>query len=140
MVHLPIDTTVVMSPRLINAVRTTNNFSPAERLFLAKALLDSLVATTAEKVAATPMEPDEHLPTLADVVAQIKATPPNPDQIQRATKTVDEVLASWVESPAEEPGLTTEEWEENWWTIRQTMKQRDERPDLLTDQVGDDHG
>lgn len=76
---------------------------------------------------------------LAQVVAQIKATPPNPSQIQRATKTVDEVLATWEESPTAEPRLTLEEWEQNWWAIRQEIQQRDQQPDSFTDQFADDY-
>ncbi|MFZ4663008.1 MAG: hypothetical protein ACOYNY_38745 [Caldilineaceae bacterium] len=140
MVHLPIDTTVAMSPQFVQAVRTTNRLSPAERLFLAKTLLDTLVADEIQTVAAPFVGRDDQLPTLAEVVVQIKATPPNPNQIQRATKTVDEVLAAWEESPVEEPYLTTEEWEQNWWTIRQEMQQRDQQPDPSPHQTVDDHG
>ena len=140
MVHLPLDTTVAMSPQLVQVVRTTNTLSPAERLFLAKTLLDTLVAADIQPVTALPTESDDPSPTLAEVVAQIKATPPNPSQIQRATKTVDEVLAGWEESPTAEPPLTTAEWEQNWWAIRQEMQQRDQQPKLLLDQLADDHG
>ncbi len=138
--HLLIDTTTAMSPQLVQAVRTTNELSPAEQLFLAKTLLDRLVADEIQTVAAPSVQPDEQSPTLAEVVAQIKATPPNPQQIQRATKTVDEVLAAWEESPLEDPHLTTEEWEQNWWAIRQEMQQRDEQGKPLPDQIADDHG
>lgn len=140
MLHLPIDTSVVMSPQMVDVVRTTNTFSPAERLFLAKTLLDGLVAAEIQPAIALPTETDDQSPTLAEVVAQIKATPPNPKQIQRATKTVDEVLAGWEESPTAEPPLTPEEWEQNWWAIRQEMQQRDQQPKLLLDQLADDHG
>lgn len=125
MLHLPIDTSVVMSPQMVDVVRTTNSFSPAERLFLAKTLLDGLVAADLQPVTTLPTEPDDQSPTLAEVVAKIKATPPNPQQIQRATKTVDEVLAGWEENQAGEPPLTTAEWEQTWWAIRQEMQQRD---------------
>jgi len=140
MLHLPIDTSVVMSPQMVDVVRTTNTFSPAERLFLAKTLLDGLVAAEIQPAIALPTETDDQSPTLAEVVAQIKATPPNPHQIQRATKTVDEVLAGWEENQAGEPPLTTAEWEQNWWAIRQEMQQRDQQPKLLLDQLADDHG
>ena len=140
MTHLPLDTTVAMSPRLVQAVRTTSTLSPGERLFLAKTLLDTLVADDLHTVVAPPAEPD-YLPiSVAEVVAQIKATPPNPNQIQRATKTVDEVFAGWAESPTTEPPLTTAEWEQNWWAIRQEMQQRDQQPESLVDQLADDHG
>lgn len=139
MVHLPIDTAIAMSPQLVDIVRTTNTLSPAERLFLAKTLLDSLVADATQTTGELPPQPDKEAPMLAQVVAQIKATPPNPSQIQRATKTVDEVLATWEESPTAEPHLTLEEWEQNWWAIRQEMQQRDQQPDSFTDQFADDY-
>lgn len=133
MLHLPIDTSVVMSPQMVDVVRTTNSFSPAERLFLAKTLLDTLVAADIQPVTASQTEPDDQSLTLAEVVAQIKATLPNPHQIQRATKTVDEVFAGWEESATAEPPLTTAEWEQNWWAIRQEMQQRDQQhPDVTT--------
>ncbi len=138
--HLLTDTTTAMSPQLVQAVRTTNKLSPAEQLFLAKTLLDRLVADEIQTVTAPSVQPDEQSPTLAEVVAQIKATPPNPQQIQRATKTVDEVLAAWEESSVEDPHLTTEEWEQNWWAIRQEMQQSDEQLNPLLDQIVDDHG
>lgn len=137
MVHSPPDTAVTMSPQLVQAVRTTNRLSPAERLFLAKTLLDRLVADEIQTSAAPSTD---ELPTLTEVVAQIKATPPNPHQIQRATKTVDEVFATWEESPVEEPPLTTTEWEQNWWAIRQAMQRRDQHLDPLSHQLIDDHG
>jgi hypothetical protein len=138
--HLLIDTTTAMSPQLVQAVRTTNELSPAEQLFLAKTLLDRLVAADVQPVTARPTESDDPSPTLAEVVAQIKATPPNPNQIQRATKTVDEVLAGWEENQAAEPPLTTAEWEQTWWAIRQEMQQRDQQPESLLDQRSNNHG
>ena len=138
MVHLPIDMTLAMSPQLVDIVRTTNTLSPAERLFLAKTLLDSLVADEMQTTGELPPQPDE-APMLAQVVAQIKATPPNPNQIQRATKTVDEVLATWEESPTAEPRLTLDEWEQNWWSIRQEMQRRDQPPDPFIDPIAADH-
>ncbi len=140
MVHLPIAATVAISPRLIDVVRTTNTFSPAERLFLAKTLLDSLVSDDLKTEEATLTESANPSLTLAEVVAQIKATPSNPNQIQRATKTLDEVFAAWEESPDEEAQLTTEEWEQHWWAIRQAMKERDQQPKPLTSWIADDHG
>ena len=128
MVHLPIDVQVSLSPRLVDLVRTTNTLTTTERLWLAKALLDSLVTDEAQQpTAESSTELSEQVPTIAEVVAEIKATPPNPNQIQHATKTVDEVLAEWEESETDEPPLTTEEWEQHWWTIRQMMKHRDQR-------------
>lgn len=140
MVHLPLDTTVTMSPQMVQVVRTMNTLSPAERLFLAKTLLDSLAATDIQPITTLPTEAADQSPTLAEVVAQIKATPPNPNQIQRATKTVDEVLAGWEESSTAEPSLTTEEWEQNWWAIRQEMQQRDQQTETRLNHLADDHG
>lgn len=120
MTIMPVETTIQMSPRLVDVVRTTNYLSASERLFLAKALLDSLIVDEAETIEEQ-SDPDEQLPTLEEVVAQIKATPPNPQQIQRATKTVDEVLADWQETPPAEPRLTTEE--DEWLTSEEIVRQ-----------------
>ena len=131
MTIMPVETTTQMSRRLIDVVRITNQLSASERLFLAKALLDSLIVDEAETIEEQ-SDPAERLPTLEEVVAQIKATPPNPQQIQRATKTVAEVLADWQETPPAEPRLTTEEWEQSWWVVRQAMKQRDQKHEAVT--------
>jgi len=129
-----------LQPSLLDVIHTSKQLPAADRLFLAKTLLDSLVTDERQIKAEPPMGPGNQSPDLAEVVAQIKATPPNPHQIQRATKTLDEVLATWEDSPTDEPRLTTEEWEQNWWAIRQEIKQRDQQPELFTDQIVDQHG
>ena len=118
-----------MSPKLVDVMRTTQSLSAAERLFLAKTLLDSLVHEEAITGVEQKIDQADPLPSLEEVVAQIKATPPNPQQIQRATKTIDKVMTEWAENPPDEPRLTTEEWEQTWWAVRQEMKQRDRNRD-----------
>lgn len=112
-------------PNLVEMVTSFQRLSVTDRLILAKALLDSLLSDDLQEPAVKSSEDMESVPTLMAVVTQIKTTPPNPEQIQRATQTIDEVLENWENSPSEEPRLTGEEWEQNWWAIRQEMKQRD---------------
>ena len=139
MTIMPMETTTQMSPQLVDVVRTTSQLSASERLFLAKVLLDSLSIDEVETIAEQRDDPVDQLPTLEEVVAQIKATPPNPQQIQRATKTIDEVLADWQETPSDEPHLTTEEWEQSWWAVRQAMKQRDQNHETVTSWIAHEH-
>lgn len=139
MTIMPMETTVQMSPQLMEVVRTTNQLSASDRLFLAKVLLDSLLIDEVETIVEQRRYPTDQLPTLDEVVAQIKATPPNPQQIQRATKTIDEVCADWEETPSDEPRLTTAEWEQSWWAVRQAMKQRDQDHETVTDWIAHEH-
>jgi hypothetical protein len=122
-----------LSPIVKETVRKAMGFSAAERLFLAKELLDSLIVDEALASAPDDETQELSLSSLEAIVAQIRATPRNPQQIEHATKTVDEVLANWEENPADEPRLTTDEWEQSWWGVRQAMKQRDRKQDVITD-------
>ena len=128
-----------MSPKLVDVMRTTQSLSAAERLFLAKTLLDSLVHEEAITGVEQKIDQADPLPSLEEVVAQIKATPPNPQQIQRATKTIDKVMTEWAENPPDEPRLTTEEWEQTWWAVRQEMRQRDRNRDAITEWIDQEH-
>lgn len=113
-----------VQPSLLELIQTANRFSAAERLFLAKTLLDGLVIDETQKLAQLKDEPSEPSPALEEVVDKIKATPRDPRQIQRASKTIDAVMADWQAIPATEPRLTTEECEQTWWVVRQKMEQR----------------
>lgn len=135
MIIVPVATTIEMSPNLIDAVQTTKHLSASERLLLAKLLLDSLVVDQAENLAEQKDELTNQTPPLETVVAQIKATLPNPQQIQRASKTIDEVMANWQATPTDEPRLTAEEWEQTWWLVHQAIKQSDQARKPITDWI-----
>jgi hypothetical protein len=113
---------VEMTLSLQELIHAAHELSAAERLLLAKVLLDSLVGDEVNQLAVQKHEPAIQLPRLEDVVTQIKATPSNPQQIQRATQTIDEVMADWNMQQPDEPRLTIAEWEQTWWAVRQEMK------------------
>src|SRR5437764_178937 len=53
---------------------------------------------------------DDDLPSLEEVVAMIKATPPNPNAVHPATKTVAQLMAELEANPPEKSDITPEEW------------------------------
>ncbi len=118
--------------RVKKMIHTAKSFSTSERLFLAKEMLDSLVLENASNKVAND-EIQEYPPlSLEKIVEQIKSTPPNPRQIQRATQSVDETLTNLASDPEIEPHLTSAEWEASWWIIRQEMKEQNRPVELLT--------
>jgi len=74
----------------------------------------------------------EDLPSLEEVVARIKATPPDPTKIERGKHAGDkEYIKYLLENPT--PGtVTVEEWAELWPTIEAEMKEID-RADEIAD-------
>lgn len=60
--------------------------------------------------------------SLADVVKRIKARPPNPANIHRATKTVDELVKDLDENPSEISEFSPVEWEQMWAEFEYDMK------------------
>ena len=75
----------------------------ALKLF-SKALNDDLVEATSPAG-----HYDDGLPSLEEVVAIIKATPPNPDAIIHPTKTIEEVLAHWEAIAPDESDITPDD-------------------------------
>lgn len=68
---------------------------------------------------------DDDLPTLGEVVARIKATPLNPDAIERGAKVGD---MAYIQSLLDHPPtdtLTVEEWAEYWPAFEQELKELD---------------
>lgn len=73
---------------------------------------------------------EEDFPTLEEVVAMIKATPPNPDAIYYGEKVGDlTYLQELIDNPPTNT-ITKEEWEREWWPIRAEMNQRDRLEDI----------
>jgi plasmid stability protein len=65
----------------------------------------------------TEAEPDDY-PSLEEVVAQIKATPPNPANIHPAT----ESLADLLMNAPEDPDFDLEAWTREWAKVEAEMK------------------
>lgn len=63
-------------------------------------------------------EADDDWPTLEEVVAEIKALPPNPAAIRPATGSLAEALAN---SP-HDPDFDLETWQRDWAKIEAEMK------------------
>lgn len=69
---------------------------------------------------------DDDLSSLEEVVARIKATPPNPDAIHPATKSVDELIADLQANPPSDELLTFEEMWPHWQAFEQELKDMDQ--------------
>ena len=85
--------------------------------------LDELVTDLLIKL----LEPEaDDYPTLEEVVARIKATPPNPANIHPPTASLAELLS---QAP-EDPEFDLETWTSNWDKIEAEMKARDRANDI----------
>ena len=76
------------------------------------------VVDLALKLLADALEADEDFPTLQEIVAQIKATPPDPDAIHSPE---DSLLQLLLASPAD-PNFNLPEWEQEWSRAEAEMK------------------
>lgn len=106
-VHLPLDTLV--ERMLIDSlpVYETNGFH----------------ATDAPLV-------DDDFPTLEEIVAMIKATPPNLNAMQKGEKFGDMAyIQSLLDNPPTDT-MTVAEWEEYWPSFEQELKELDRAQDL----------
>ena len=101
-VHLPLDTLV--ERMLIDSlpVYETNGFH-----------------ATADQLA------DDDSLTLEEIVAMIKATPPNPNAIHPATKTAAELIAELEADPPEASDITPDEWDRLWAAFEAELKAAD---------------
>lgn len=61
-------------------------------------------------------------PTLEEVVAKIKATPPNPAMIEPAKESLLEYL---LDSPPLDPSFDLEEWNREWAKVEAELKAMD---------------
>lgn len=76
-------------------------------------------------------EPDDDPhPTLEEVVAMIKAIPPNPNAIHPATKTAAQLMAELEANPPEDSGIDPEEWDRLWSEFEQGLKAADRANDI----------
>lgn len=70
---------------------------------------------------------EETEPTLEEVVAKIKALPPNPDSIQYPTGSLEDYLRN---APLEPTDFDAEQWEKEWAEIEAEMKRIDREDDI----------
>jgi len=74
---------------------------------------------------------DEDIPTVEEVVAQIKATPPNPKTLVRPTKTVEQLMADLEAEPRPKSTITPSEWDSMWAEFEQELKENDRQDDII---------
>jgi hypothetical protein len=88
-------------------------------------------AAVRQSVAINPfIDNQESHPTPEEVVAMIKAAPPNPNAIQPATQTVDELLADLAANPPEPSDISPDEWDRLWAKFEQELKDIDRANDI----------
>jgi hypothetical protein len=83
----------------------------AQQMSLGEFIIDILIDTVEA-------EPDDYFPSLEEVVAEIKATPPNPASIRPATGSLAKALAN---SP-HDPTFDLETWQQEWDKVETEMK------------------
>ena len=68
---------------------------------------------------------DDDFPTLEEIVAMIKATPPNPNAVHLPTKTAAELIAELEADPPEASDITPDEWDRLWAAFEAELKAAD---------------
>lgn len=124
--------TITLSEALserLQAHAAETHLSP--HILVEELLADALPPVKANGVTANGMHvaqdpDDESHPTLEEVVALIKATPPNPDAIEYGNKVGDKAYLQYLlESPPTDT-LTFTEWEEQWAVFERELKELDQ--------------
>ncbi len=90
--------------------------NPQTRAEIQRVSLAELVADLLSVAFA--VEPDDDFPTPEEVVAEIKATPPNPANIHPAT----ESLADLLRDAPHDPDFDLESWQRDWARVEAEMK------------------
>ena len=78
---------------------------------------------------------NDDLSSLEEIVAMIKATPPNPNAIHPATKTAAELMAELEANPPEKSDITPEEWDRLWAGFEQGLKAADRADDIAEGRI-----
>lgn len=68
---------------------------------------------------------DDNSLILEEIVAMIKATPPNSNAIHPPTKTVAELMAELEANPPEPSDITPDEWDRLWVAFEAELKAAD---------------
>lgn len=76
-------------------------------------------------------EENDDLPGLEEVVAEIRALPPNPAAVRPATASLAELL----ENAPEDPSFDLASWTRQWQTIEAEMKSRDRADDIAEGRI-----
>lgn len=83
------------------------------------------------KLLADALEEEEDFPTLEEIVAQIKATPPDPSAIHPPQESLLQLL---LDSPPD-PNFNLQEWEQEWGHVEAEMKAIS-RANALAEELG----
>lgn len=132
--------TITISERLSQRLQAhARTFQLPLDALVEQLLADALPAEETNGFDAT----DEHAPAihpagdlddpdaeLARIVAQIKATPPNPDAIERGDKVGDLTYIQYLLDNPPTDTLTAEEWEHYWPAVEQELKELDPAPEI----------
>ncbi len=73
---------------------------------------------------------DQEFPSLEEIVAGIKALPPNPKSFHPAERAHDLSYLTWLLENPTEGTMTVEEWEQFWPPFEQELKEIDRLDDL----------
>lgn len=98
-------------------------------LLVEKLLANALPIVETNGVYSSDDEDDDH-PTLEEVVAMIKATPPNPNAIHPPTKTAAQLMAELEANPPEDSDISPEEWDRLWAKFEAELKAADRAKDI----------
>lgn len=91
----------------------------------------SLDALVADLLTIALVNEVEAYPTLEEVVARIKATPPNPASIRPATGSLAEAL----QNAPDDPNFDLETWTQQWAAVEAEMKAITRANDIAEGQV-----
>lgn len=95
---------------------------PMEKL-AAKLISDALIAEVATLLEQNWQE--EEYPTLEEIVATIKALPPNPNNIERGAKVGDLEYLDYLLANPPQDTITIEEWERLWPMVEHELRTLD---------------
>jgi len=108
-----------IAKRLLKYARRSN--LPLD-VFVEKLVDDALPVTEADE---PELSNQDEVPSFDDILAQVRAIPPNPSSITPATKTVDELVATLEAEPPSDDLMTFEELWPLWNAFEGELKKED---------------
>lgn len=91
---------------------------------------ETLLAEAVDTLLSAEQQQDSSL-ALEALLAQIKATPPNPAMIIPPTQSLAEVVAYWQARPVEDTAMTPDEWDHLWAEFECQQKIIDQPAQLI---------